>query len=53
MVGLHMAQFGGQIVRVLYGLLGLAGCMVLIAGNNVWLRKRAPNSTLACLSCKR
>ncbi|PRB77530.1 PepSY domain-containing protein [Pseudomonas sp. MYb185] len=41
LVGLHMAQFGGQIVRVLYGLLGLAGCMMLVAGNNVWLRKRA------------
>src|SRR5690606_20087326 len=27
--------------RLLYGLLGLAGCMMLIAGNNVWLRKRA------------
>ena len=41
MVGLHMAQFGGQMVRILYGLLGLAGCMMLVAGNNVWLRKRA------------
>lgn len=45
MVGLHMAQFGGQIVRVLYGLLGLAGCMMLIAGNNVWLRKRSQRQT--------
>ena len=35
-----MAQFGGQIVRVLYGLLGLAGCAMLIAGSAVWLRKR-------------
>lgn len=40
LVGLHMAQFGGQIVRVLYGLLGLAGCAMLIAGTSVWLRKR-------------
>lgn len=45
MVGLHMAQFGGQIIRVLYALLGLAGCMMLIAGNNVWLRKRANRQT--------
>lgn len=40
MVGLHMAQFGGQIVRLLYGLMGLAGCAMLIAGSAVWLRKR-------------
>jgi len=40
LIGLHMAQFGGQIVRVLYGLLGLAGCAMLIAGTGVWLRKR-------------
>lgn len=40
LVGLHMAQFGGQIVRVLYGLLGLAGCAMLVAGSAVWLRKR-------------
>lgn len=40
LVGLHMAQFGGHIVRLLYGLLGLAGCAMLIAGTGVWLRKR-------------
>lgn len=40
LVGLHMAQFGGQIVRLLYGLLGLAGCAMLVAGTRVWLRKR-------------
>ena len=40
MVGLHMAQFGGQIVRVLYAALGLAGCAMLVAGTSVWLRKR-------------
>lgn len=45
LAGLHMAQFGGQIVRVLYGLLGLAGCMMLIAGNHVWLRKRSQRQT--------
>ena len=40
MVGLHMAQFGGQIVRLFYGLMGLTGCAMLIAGSAVWLRKR-------------
>lgn len=40
LVGLHMAQFGGHIVRLLYGLLGLAGCAMLVAGTGVWLRKR-------------
>lgn len=40
LVGLHMAQFGGQIVRVLYAILGLAGCAMLVAGTSVWLRKR-------------
>lgn len=40
LVGLHMAQFGGTIVRVLYALLGLAGCAMLVAGTSVWLRKR-------------
>jgi uncharacterized iron-regulated membrane protein len=40
LVGLHMAQFGGHLVRLLYGLLGLAGCAMLVAGTSVWLRKR-------------
>ncbi|WP_051231726.1 PepSY-associated TM helix domain-containing protein [Stutzerimonas azotifigens] len=40
LAGLHMAQFGGQLVRILYGLLGLAGCAMLVAGTGVWLRKR-------------
>lgn len=45
MVGLHMAQFGGSLIRLLYGVLGLAGCMMLVAGNTVWLRKRAARQT--------
>lgn len=40
LVGLHMAQFGGTLVRALYALLGLAGCAMLVAGTSVWLRKR-------------
>lgn len=40
LVGLHMGQFGGQIVRVLYAVMGLAGCAMLVAGTSVWLRKR-------------
>ncbi len=37
---LHMAQFGGQLVRALYLLLGLMGCAMLVGGLQVWLRKR-------------
>ncbi|WP_421681700.1 PepSY domain-containing protein [Stutzerimonas urumqiensis] len=40
MVGLHMAQFGGSLVRALYLMLGLAGCAMVVAGTRVWLRKR-------------
>ncbi|UPQ84351.1 PepSY domain-containing protein [Pseudomonas knackmussii] len=45
LVGLHMAQFGGHGVRLLYGLLGLAGCAMLVAGTCVWLRKREGRQT--------
>ncbi|WP_454255953.1 PepSY-associated TM helix domain-containing protein [Pseudomonas sp. Marseille-Q8238] len=38
--GLHMVQFGGSLVRLLYLLLGLAGCAMLVGGINVWLAKR-------------
>lgn len=37
---LHMAQFGGQIVRALYLLLGLMGCAMVVGGLQVWLTKR-------------
>ena len=39
--GLHMAQFGGDSVRWLYFLLGLAGCVMLASGLQAWMRKRA------------
>ncbi|MNZ31272.1 hypothetical protein D3C78_485660 [compost metagenome] len=38
--GLHMGQFGGNLVRVLYLLLGLSGCAMLLGGLQVWLAKR-------------
>lgn len=38
--GLHMAQFGGTLVRLLYFVMGLAGCAMLIGGLKVWLSKR-------------
>lgn len=41
LAGLHMAQFGGVLVRAVYLLLGLAGCAMLVAGSRVWLSKRA------------
>ncbi|MBB1520072.1 PepSY-associated TM helix domain-containing protein [Aquipseudomonas guryensis] len=40
LAGLHMAQFGGTLVRLLYLLLGLAGCAMLVGGLQVWLAKR-------------
>ncbi|MBA1272246.1 PepSY-associated TM helix domain-containing protein [Stutzerimonas azotifigens] len=40
LAGLHMAQFGGTLVRLLYLLMGLCGCAMLIGGLQVWLAKR-------------
>ncbi|AYC31849.1 PepSY domain-containing protein [Pseudomonas cavernae] len=40
LAGLHMAQFGGVLVRFLYFLMGLAGCAMLVGGLQVWLAKR-------------
>lgn len=40
LTGLHMAQFGGTLVRLLYLLMGLAGCAMLVGGLKVWLAKR-------------
>lgn len=39
--GLHMAQFGGAALRWLYFLMGLAGCVMLASGMQVWVNKRA------------
>lgn len=44
LAGLHMAQFGGVLVRFLYFLLGLAGCAMLVGGLQVWLNKREERS---------
>lgn len=38
--GLHMAQFGGPSMRWIYFLLGLAGCVMIASGMQVWVRKR-------------
>ncbi|SFD08804.1 Uncharacterized iron-regulated membrane protein [Pseudomonas citronellolis] len=40
LTGLHMAQFGGTLVRILYLLLGLAGCAMIFGGLQVWVAKR-------------
>ncbi|WP_312234010.1 PepSY-associated TM helix domain-containing protein [Stutzerimonas nitrititolerans] len=40
LAGLHMAQFGGSLVRLLYLLMGLCGCAMLVGGLQVWLAKR-------------
>ncbi|WP_374605384.1 PepSY-associated TM helix domain-containing protein [Arenimonas sp.] len=42
--GLHMAQFGGGTLRWLYFLLGLAGCVMLASGMQVWVAKRQRNA---------
>jgi len=39
--GLHMAQFGGSALRWLYFLLGVAGCVMIASGMQVWVAKRA------------
>ncbi|MGY4534135.1 putative iron-regulated membrane protein [Pseudomonas sp. TE3786] len=40
LTNVHMAQFGGAIVRWLYLGLGLMGCAMVVGGLQVWLRKR-------------
>ncbi|ADO72069.1 PepSY-associated TM helix domain-containing protein [Stigmatella aurantiaca] len=46
MTGLHMAQYGGQWVRGLYMMLGLAGCLMLVSGVQLWLAKREARGVL-------
>ncbi len=38
--GLHMVWFGGMGVRLLFFVLTLASCLVMLAGNVVWLERR-------------
>ncbi|WP_031763126.1 PepSY domain-containing protein, partial [Pseudomonas aeruginosa] len=40
LTGLHMIQWGGQLVRWMYLLLGLSGAMMIFGGLQVWLAKR-------------
>lgn len=40
MYTLHFGNFGGNLVRILYFLLGLAGCIVIISGVMIWLVAR-------------
>jgi uncharacterized iron-regulated membrane protein len=47
--GLHMAQFGGAPLRWLYFVLGLAGCVLIATGMQVWVRKREDRATAAGL----
>ncbi|SEA01962.1 Uncharacterized iron-regulated membrane protein [Arachidicoccus rhizosphaerae] len=37
---LHFGNYGGNIVRILYFLLGIAGCIVIISGVMIWLVAR-------------
>ncbi len=37
---LHFGWFGGGAIRIIYGLLGLALCIVTVSGINVWLARR-------------
>lgn len=39
--GMHMAQWGGSALRWLYFLMGLAGCVMIASGMQVWVSKRA------------
>ncbi|AKF09899.1 PepSY-associated TM helix domain-containing protein [Sandaracinus amylolyticus] len=38
--GLHYAYAGGAVTRLLYALLGIAGCATLLSGNWIWLARR-------------
>jgi len=40
MYTLHFGNYGGNLVRILYFLLGLAGCIVIISGVMIWLVAR-------------
>ncbi|MBW8808455.1 MAG: PepSY domain-containing protein, partial [Lysobacter sp.] len=39
--GMHMAQWGGSALRWLYFVMGLAGCVMIASGMQVWVIKRA------------
>ncbi|RDZ29125.1 PepSY-associated TM helix domain-containing protein [Lysobacter silvisoli] len=39
--GLHMAQWGGSALRWLYFVMGIAGCVMIASGLQVWVNKRA------------
>lgn len=39
--GMHMAQWGGSALRWLYFVMGLAGCVMIASGMQVWVNKRA------------
>ncbi|HKY39779.1 MAG TPA: PepSY-associated TM helix domain-containing protein [Polyangiaceae bacterium] len=39
---LHFVEFAGVPLRLLYALLGLAGCATILTGNWLWLERRAP-----------
>ena len=46
LTGLHMIQWGGQLVRWMYLLLGLSGAMMIFGGLQVWLAKREARGSL-------
>ncbi|MBT2745486.1 MULTISPECIES: PepSY-associated TM helix domain-containing protein [unclassified Lysobacter] len=39
--GMHMAQWGGSALRWLYFVMGIAGCVMIASGMQVWVSKRA------------
>ena len=43
--GLHRVQFGSVALRWLYFLLGIAGCVMLACGMQVWVAKRVGQAT--------
>lgn len=43
---LHFGHFGGEFVKVLYGLLGLALTAVSVSGINIWLKKRGKRDAI-------
>ncbi|APR84279.1 putative iron-regulated membrane protein [Minicystis rosea] len=38
--GLHLVYFGGMGIKIIYAILGLCGCVTILSGNWLWIRKR-------------
>lgn len=44
---LHFGTYGGLVVKLIYGVLGLLSCVVVASGLNIWLIKRRQKGSAA------